>query len=590
MNYSKSPNVNTAEPVKPTFFINALAKIGVELTPDELSELKSKVNAVWMEDPSKFTHTSKGNQPLFTDAEVEAEAYRVKVQNELLGDFLKFFTFIFGADQVFPFQRKLIHFLNTGEIPEEWKSAPEAFFRWNGVGLYGDICILIPRSFRKTTLGVALQVWFYLRDMRDKTLFTHNDLTLSMKNLTLVKNTVLNSSLAKIFPDRIKATKKEYYDAGGRVTQKYLSLNDKITYPDDFNEAKEGNFEATALTQDLASQHFHRVYGDDLIVWETSKSPEATQAVSDYIDSLSFLAVNLNKGIHSIYTGTQWGEGNYYERLKVREAPITIIQMPAAWGIIDEGTFQYENYLCPELVDRTGLDNMYKKTQDKRQFWSQMFMRPIPLGGDSAPLTDSMDFVIPLSDRPEYDQCYNFLCIDPISREKDHRRPGKSKGVAVQVSVYKQKLYVDVPLTVLSIPDISDYVTKVVNLIKVNHIDYVIVESIHAQRWLLHLLQKELNRKNIKCGVTSHKHLTGKSDHIYRESGLQALFDASQILVTDNNVSLIKQIVGQETFGDELDALSFFPSEISNWEYLKPPDRKQKVDARDQSIFGGSYY
>ena len=558
----------------------------------ELFERKMKELSIYdVEKISSMTESIKKQERLHSEVS-KMLAMRTVLQDYILEDPLNFLRYVDGCENVFPFQEKLFNFIRTGVIPDEWKDIPDSFFRHSGGnGFDNDICVLIPRSLRKTTLFSKLHVWFYLKKMETRTIFSHNDLELCGKNLILVKNVIMNEDLANVFPDRLKTSRIEYNQSGGRITQWYLLLTDKNEYPGAFTKAKEGNFEATSLKQDLASQHYHRAYLDDIVIANTSKTPEATAKVAEYVDALGPLAVNLNEGIRCIFTGTAWFEGSYYEYLKTREAPITFVQLPAAWGVIDEHEFIYENYLCEELLGPVGLKMNFERTKYKPFFWSQFFMRCIPFGGDNKAMTERTDFVIPESEFPDEELCYNALCVDPISREVDTRRRNKSKGVCIQISVMNGSAYVRTGFVFNSVPDVSGLVTRIVDYVEAHNIDALIVEKIHAQRWLAQLLRQEIANRKIPCVIIMHGHGVSKYDHIYIESGLQAMFDAFQIYVEESSKDLIAQIKGDAVFADELDALSFFPSEVPAWQHLKAPSRKKmKFNKSGKPIFKGTRY
>jgi len=528
-----------------------------------------------------------------TERLLEEATLRTYLQDRVLDSFLHFFIYLYGSSQVFDFQRKIIRYIETAELPPEWENVPDSFFRHSGLGWEGNICILIPRSLRKTTLGMALSVWFYLRNMDSRTMLTHNDFTLSVNNLSMVRSIVMLPHLVSLFPDRLKESRIDYIRTGGRIAAHYLLLTDKEMYPDLAGRKKEASIGCTSMNQDLTSQHYDLVIADDLVVYDTSKNELATAAVVKYFDSLSPLAVNLNKGIQKIVLGTQWCSKNFYEVLKQTRGNITFIQMPAAWGIIDEENFLYEHYLCPELLSDVGLKRQYADIEDVNTFWSQFFMRPIPLGGNVQPLCADESFVIPRDTLPPTYETFNVLAIDPISREKDIKRSNKSRGIALLFSVKESNAYIRIPYIFDAVPNVADLVDQLVAIIKNYNVDAVIVEKVHAQRWLGQLIKNKMKEEKLTTIMLEHAHNVSKGAHIYIESGLQALFDNGEIFVSDKEIALTNQIMGKAPFADEVDALSFVPSEVDNWRALRPK-RKLIVHSDElvvpKSVFKGTCY
>ena len=514
----------------------------------------------------------------YPPAQKEMLALRSLLQKAVLGSFVKFLEYTEGPENILPFQRKILHFIETGELPEEWKTAEGSFFKWNPKGYYGNILVLIPRSLRKTTLFSRLPAWKYLKDMNRRCLFSHHDLELSKKNLFLVRNLVMDEELQALFPDRLKTSRIEYNHTGGRVTQYYLLLTDKTEYGSELVKAKEGNFEATALGIDLASQHYHEVYMDDLVVDGTSKNEKETEKVCKYVDALNPLAVNLNEGINIVATGTSWYEGSWYELVKEGDVPFTIFQMPAAWDPIDVEKFEYKNYLCEDLLGPQGLQTMFNRTRYKPFFWSQFFMKCIPIAGDCEPLS-LKDFIVPPDVLPSSYACMNILCLDPISRERDIKRPDKSTGVGMHVRIKDGIGFVTTGFTFNAVPDVQALIEDVILYIARNHIDAVIVEKVHAQKWLGQLLMRALQTVRVKCSVLTHQHSVNKRDHIFINSGLQGVLDSGVMFIPSNETNLIKQIRGEAPIGDELDALAFLPSELPNWDLLPAPKRNPGLNA-----------
>ncbi len=363
-------------------------------------------------------------------------------------DLIWFAKFISNHEKVERVHGVTNDFIKNGfsALPEDYKEAEEdqgGYFSWHPNPDY--ILIMLPRGIGKTTTFHCInQIHHIINNPTYKFLVVHSDIDRAKKNLTTTRGLMMNKFLALIQPELFTDSVKKFRKIEGNRLTNYLinvSYNEEIVEKSIIEKEQfrgEDSLMLGSLRSDPTGNHFEKVFLDDIVIPDTSKTPEVTNNVIDYIQALSSLEEHRKENkFQYIVTGTEQYENNAYDWIKNRKKT-TCFQMPATWK------YNGERQYIASYVN----DDWLESKRDSQQDWfgPHELMIPRSYEDNSIDLEFSDENIINISENQLEDLKSKGMIAqicDPAYSKKDKREGDKkSRFTIINAVVTREAWYV----------------------------------------------------------------------------------------------------------------------------------------------------
>jgi len=292
---------------------------------------------------------------------------------------IEFFMWVSDPKWVFPVDRVLDTFLNTGYVPEKFKCSEGqgGFFKYVP-GATIEL-IMMSRGTGKTTKWIGLRsMWEVVRHPTYKWLVVSSDKEMAKGLLTSIKEMMLSPYLGLIFPDLFTDDPAMFKRRSGNLLTRekinVVTYNEETEAEDKDGFAnsefrKEATFTIGSPQIDRTGLHFEGVFADDLVTNITSRTPKDTDQLMSFVRTLFAMKQYRDDHEFIMYmTGTEWWENSIYTKIKEDFPIATVFEVPAEWDW-DGDTIR----LCRYFTDAE-LAN--QKIQQGEWFPNQMMMQP----------------------------------------------------------------------------------------------------------------------------------------------------------------------------------------------------------------------
>lgn len=339
-------------------------------------------------EPLAYEKVCEEYKKMYPEDDVDGIVYKYfTLKNYLRYIFIKyrieFMTWISDPKWVFPVDRVVDNFLNTGYVPDKYRASEGqgGFFKWEEDATIE--LIMMSRGTGKTTKWTCMRaLWEVVRHPDYKWLVVHSDKDKAKSLLTSIKEMMMHPYLGLIFPELFTEDPQMFKRRSGNILTKekinVVTFNEETEELDEDGFAnsefrKEATFTIGSPQIDRTGFHFEGVFADDLVTSITSKSPKDTQQLISYVRSLFAMKQYRDDWTFKMFaTGTEWWEQSLYTHLKT-QANVTIFEVPAQWD------YQGDDVrLCRYFTDKQ-LANL--KIEQAEWFESQIMMKPRPYEG-----------------------------------------------------------------------------------------------------------------------------------------------------------------------------------------------------------------
>ena len=543
-------------------------------------------------------------------------AYVPIIRDILKDDFYWFIRWATDVNRVEEIHKNIIRFFETGELPDNYKYAEHAIFKYSKNA--NVQIVMMPRGLGKTTIFVgAKAVWKFLKRPTIKILLIHSSDDKVQQNLQVIKSILMSPPLALVFPELFATNVELYRNRGARLTRTKIDIPkitfSKITNDEDFVFRKEATFNTATPNIDTTGLHFNEVFADDVNNFSNSASEKQQQVLYNYITSLSGLEeyTDDNYGFPITITETMWFVPSYTTRLIEERNDVSVFIMPLTWDKDPQKDRQQHEHRISKFVTD---DFIRRKEQELGQwFLSQMYMVGRPREAELSLVGDS-NFIFAFSDETEVGDVIilpftrkeaivnGFVCVskDPsYSMNNKTMDDEKSKDTTITTVFYEEKLLVIDEYQQLGGEEDALYNPLLQQCIK-NKADACIVDSQGTQQFVsstfFKKLRKDYKRTIMTIPYTKPKQTTGRTKAERAMSTLATLFTDKLILVHHSCVRTKKQVMRENQGYDILDCLIMTCSldfaimetraKIKQETYKQPTVRRK----RRRPLFGTTKY
>lgn len=417
---------------------------------------------------------------------------------------MEFYKWLSDPKWLFSVDYAVNDFLETGQLSEIFKSSEYndqgGFFKYSenaNVEL-----VMMTRGVGKTTKWSCMRaLWMTIKHPTYKWLIVSADKERAKGLLKSIKDMMFDTPyLALIFPDLFEADAKLFRGrAGNTLTAEKI---DVIKFNEETeSELKDGSAnslfrkEATYTIAspgiDRTGLHFEGMIADDLVIDDTSNSPEATKKLVRYVRSL-FAMKQYRDGWQFVayLTGTEWFVNSLYDEIKQMKNS-TIFECPGKW--LHDGN--------EVRLTRHFTNKFFEDAKDELGEWyeSQMFMKPRPYEGCGLDLKFSVANNILTWDtkklkKMKSENMVAQICDPSYTRKNKKEGDGKSRFTVIHSIVTEDSFYIYNAYQTLGEDTIS---IKSINtrLAQEEEIDFFIQDAQGTQGGLYDELIIEMKRK-----------------------------------------------------------------------------------------------
>lgn len=315
-------------------------------------------------------------------------------------DFNWFMRNIGKANRILPFHEVKEQFIKYGRdaLPDSYKLAERsgAIFKWHPDPTV--ILIIYARGFGKSTNEANGRPLFdFVNDPQGKALIIHGDkdkVKLLLGGVGLMMQSVGASVL---WPEYFSVDKDFFKDSGTKMVAEKINIkmdpeyqSSAISFNDDPMLRREATFTTGSPQIDRTGLHFDRVYGDDLVGDNNSKTKKMQDDLCSYFDSLYGLEEYQDAMFekradapeaHMVarFVGTRWRGPGLYQYIIEKERA-TVFQLPLTWSEDPAKTYHYHEHRLAPFVTDNFIER--KKVELGEWFESQMYMKERAIDGD----------------------------------------------------------------------------------------------------------------------------------------------------------------------------------------------------------------
>ena len=309
---------------------------------------------------------------------------------------MEFMKWLSDPGWLFSVDYALEDFLNSGVLSDVFRSA--SYNDQGGFFKYAENAnielVMMTRGVGKTTKWSAMRaLWLSIKYPEHKWLVVSADKERAKALLKSIKDMMFQTPyLAMVFPDRFSDDIKMF-----RARQGNVLTNEKIdvvTFNEETEEEledgsknslfrKEATFTICSPGIDRTGWHFEGIVADDLVIDDTSNSPESTKKLLRYFRSLFAMKQYRDNWQFVCYmTGTEWFVNSLYDEVK-KMKNATVFECPGKW--IHDGK--------EVRLTRHFTDKFFEDAKEELGEWyeSQMFMKARPYEGVGLDLKFSME-------------------------------------------------------------------------------------------------------------------------------------------------------------------------------------------------------
>jgi len=364
----------------------------------------------------------------------------------------EFYKWISDPKWIFPVDYAVEDFLNSGALSDVFRSS-----EYNDQGGYFKYSpeanielVMMTRGVGKTTKWSAMRaLQLTIRYPEYKWLVVSADKERAKSLLSSIKKMMFDTPyLALVFPDMF-ATNTQLFRArdGNVLTNEKI---DVLTFNEETEEKlkdgtvnalfrKEATFTICSPGIDRTGWHFEGIIADDLVIDETSKTPEATAKLVRYFRSLFAMKQYRDGWQFKCYlTGTEWFVQSLYDEIKKMKNS-SVFECPGKW--LHDGK--------EVRLTRHFTDKFFEDAKDELGEWypSQMFMKARSYEGAGLDLNFNVEHNVIEMTHDELDilkaeNMVTQICDPSYTRNNKKAGDGKSRFTIMNAVVTDDNFYI----------------------------------------------------------------------------------------------------------------------------------------------------